>query len=377
MDGSRERDDDRRTTDDRVRSRRRPDADATGSDRAVERWVVVAMAMTSVSAARDAVGARVGGRARTGPMTTTTTRRMPTMPPMTRRMPPTRRVVRVSGESGDASGDARDGAALEAAADDDSRESRRDALAADGHAGATTFVAETKLPTDRGFYRVRAYRHVNPNTGEVTEPVCVIYGEVEGREDVPVRVHDACFTSEVLGSMKCDCKQQLEMAMDYIKENGPGIVCYLQQEGRGIGLANKIAAYAVQEEGVDTVDANRRLGLPDDTREYTAVENMLRELDVKSVQLMTNNPRKIRELECGGIKITGRIACVVKANLFNEGYLAAKERRMSHVLDQSWRYWDANGATYDSVDELDASMDDDSAESCEPFLSLNPKKFKD
>ena len=335
------------------------------------------MAMTSVSAARDAVGARVGGRARTGPMTTTTTRRMTTMPPMTRRMPPTRRVVRVSGESGDASGDARDGAALEAAADDDSRESRRDALAADGHAGATTFVAETKLPTDRGFYRVRAYRHVNPNTGEVTEPVCVIYGEVEGREDVPVRVHDACFTSEVLGSMKCDCKQQLEMAMDYIKENGPGIVCYLQQEGRGIGLANKIAAYAVQEEGVDTVDANRRLGLPDDTREYTAVENMLRELDVKSVQLMTNNPRKIRELECGGIKITGRIACVVKANLFNEGYLAAKERRMSHVLDQSWRYWDANGATYDSVDELDASMDDDSAESCEPFLSLNPKKFKD
>ena len=292
-------------------------------------------------------------------------------------MPTTRRVVRVSGESGDASGDARDGAALEAAADDDSRESRRDALAADGHAGATTFVAETKLPTDRGFYRVRAYRHVNPNTGEVTEPVCVIYGEVEGREDVPVRVHDACFTSEVLGSMKCDCKQQLEMAMDYIKENGPGIVCYLQQEGRGIGLANKIAAYAVQEEGVDTVDANRRLGLPDDTREYTAVENMLRELDVKSVQLMTNNPRKIRELECGGIKITGRIACVVKANLFNEGYLAAKERRMSHVLDQSWRYWDANGATYDSVDELDASMDDDSAESCEPFLSLNPKKFKD
>ena len=253
----------------------------------------------------------------------------------------------------------------------------------DGRAGAgattatTTFVAETKLPTDRGFYRVRAYRHANPNTGEVTEPVCVIYGEVEGREDVPVRVHDACFTSEVLGSMKCDCKQQLEMAMEYIKENGPGIVCYLQQEGRGIGLANKIAAYAVQEEGLDTVDANRRLGLPDDSREYTAVENMLRELDVRSVQLMTNNPRKIRELECGGIKITGRIACVVKANLFSKGYLAAKERRMSDVLDRSWRYWDANGATYDSVDELDASMDEDSAETCEPFLTLNPKKFRD
>ena len=131
-------------------------------------------------------------------------------------------------------------------------------------------------------------------------------------------------------------------------------MCYLQQEGRGIGLANKIAAYAVQEEGVDTVDANRRLGLPDDTREYTAVKNMLRGLDVRSVQLMTNNPRKIRELERGGVKITGRIACVVKANLFNKGYLAAKERRMSHVLDQSWRYWEAAGAADHSVGELDA-----------------------
>ena len=249
-------------------------------------------------------------------------------------------------------------------------------MSEDATLGLTRFVAETKLPTDKGFYRVRAYRHANPTTGDVTEPVCVIYGDVEGRENVPVRVHDACFTSEVLGSMKCDCKQQLEMAMDYIKENGPGIVCYLQQEGRGIGLANKIAAYAVQEEGVDTVDANRRLGLPDDTREYTAVENMLRELDVRSVQLMTNNPRKIRELECGGIKITGRIACVVKANLFNEGYLAAKERRMSHVLDQSWAYWDAKGNTYDSLDEMEGDFGDASTdETCEPFVNLNPKKF--
>ena len=264
------------------------------------------------------------------------------------------------GEDARGNGAVSDGDDASDSSDDSSSSSRRDSYrdderVGDGRAGATTtFVAETTLPTDRGFYRVRAYRHLNPNTGEVSEPVCVIHGEVEGREDVPVRVHDACFTSEVLGSMKCDCKQQLEMAMDYIKENGPGIVCYLQQEGRGIGLANKIAAYAVQEEGVDTVDANRRLGLPGDTREYTAVKNMLRGLDVRSVQLMTNNPRKIRELERGGVKITGRIACVVKANLFNKGYLAAKERRMSHVLDQSWRYWEAAGAADDSVGELDA-----------------------
>ena len=270
-------------------------------------------------------------------------------------------VVRaMRGEDARGNGAVSDGDDASDSSDDYSSSSRResyrdDERVGDGRAGATTtFVAETTLPTDRGFYRVRAYRHLNPNTGEVSEPVCVIHGEVEGREDVPVRVHDACFTSEVLGSMKCDCKQQLEMAMDYIKENGPGIVCYLQQEGRGIGLANKIAAYAVQEEGVDTVDANRRLGLPDDTREYTAVKNMLRGLDVRSVQLMTNNPRKIRELERGGVKITGRIACVVNANLFNKGYLAAKERRMSHVLDQSWRYWEAAGAADDSVGELDA-----------------------
>ncbi len=339
-----------------------------------------AVVMTAVSGGGGR-RARRGRRTRAGDDDGTMTMTMPmTMRTRTRttearaRARRTRANDRVRAIGGESVGDASVGgeSSEESSSRDD--ESPKD----DGRARATTtttFVAETKLPTDRGFYRVRAYRHANPNTGEVTEPVCVIYGEVEGREDVPVRVHDACFTSEVLGSMKCDCKQQLEMAMEYIKENGPGIVCYLQQEGRGIGLANKIAAYAVQEEGLDTVDANRRLGLPDDSREYTAVENMLRELDVRSVQLMTNNPRKIRELECGGIKITGRIACVVKANLFNKGYLAAKERRMSHVLDESWRYWEAAGAAYDSVGEFDASMD--STETCELFLSSNPKKFKD
>ena len=161
--------------------------------------------------------------------------------------------------------------------------------------------------------------------------------------------------------------------MDYIKENGRGgIVCYLQQEGRGIGLANKIAAYAVQETGVDTVDANRQLGLPDDTREYSAVENMLRELNVQSIQLMTNNPRKIRELECAGVKITGRIPCIVKANLFNEGYLAAKERRMSHVLDNSWCYWDAAGTVYNSIDEaMEGDYGDGTYDECDIVITKN------
>ena len=201
----------------------------------------------------------------------------------------------------------------------------------------TEFVAETKLPTDRGAYRVRAYRHHLCGMG-VSEPLCVIHGDIEGKSAVPLRVHDACFTSEVLGSLKCDCKQQLDLALDYIMEKD-GMVIYLQQEGRGIGLANKIAAYRAQEGGLDTVDANRSLGLPDDSREYSAVANILKDLGVLSVKLMTNNPRKISELEREGVIIVDRIPCIVQPNLFSRGYLEAKERRMNHALDGSWCYW--------------------------------------
>ena len=321
-----------------------------------------AFARVDASAAAVArAGAGGGARARAGAMAMTMTRhRVPSMPTvLTTTTTTTTRGARAVRASSDDRANGAEGAKASAAP--------RPAL------GETAFVAETKLPTDRGFYRVRAYRHANPLTGEITEPVCLVYGEIEGQSDVPVRVHDACFTSEVLGSLKCDCKQQLELAMDYIKENGRGgIVCYLQQEGRGIGLANKIAAYAVQETGVDTVDANRQLGLPDDTREYSAVENMLRELNVQSIQLMTNNPRKIRELECAGIKITGRIPCIVKANLFNEGYLAAKERRMSHVLDNSWCYWDAAGTVYNSIDEaMEGDYGDGTYDECDIVIAKN------
>lgn len=161
-------------------------------------------------------------------------------------------------------------------------------------------------------------------------------GKPEGQESVPIRVHDACFTSEVLGSLKCDCSEQLNMALDYIDKQTCGIVIYLQQEGRGIGLANKIAAYALQEKGLDTVDANRALGLPDDCREYTSVRNILNEMGVKSVRLMTNNPRKINLLTELGVKVDGRIPMIVKANDVNRGYLQAKEQRMEHLLAGSW-----------------------------------------
>ena len=193
---------------------------------------------------------------------------------------------------------------------------------------AVEFVSETLLPTTAGSFRVRAYR--DPESG--TEPVVILDGEVNGAEALPVRVHDECFTSEVLGSLKCDCKDQLNFALDYIRRHGGGAVIYLRQEGRGIGLANKIAAYALQEEGHDTVDANRLLGLPDDTRSYGAAAAILEDLGVRSIRIMTNNPRKIRNLEELGVLVEGRIPVLTCTNPHSQAYLEAKAERMGHML---------------------------------------------
>lgn len=208
----------------------------------------------------------------------------------------------------------------------------------------TKFVAETLLPTKLGKFRLRGYRHTVDGGLTYTEPSVIISGSPEGRADVAVRVHDACFTSEVLGSLKCDCREQLELAMEFIRDQPPGMVIYLQQEGRGIGLANKIAAYALQEKGLDTVDANRALGLPDDCREYSAVAHILEDLGISSIKLMTNNPRKINELASLGIPVSGRIPCQVPAQKYNAGYLSSKHRRMAHLL---------NPAMYSSGDEAE------------------------
>jgi GTP cyclohydrolase II len=175
---------------------------------------------------------------------------------------------------------------------------------------------------------VRAYR--DPVSG--TEPIAIVEGIVRGCEAVPVRVHDECFTSEVLGSLKCDCKDQLSFSLDYIKRHEGGVVIYLRQEGRGIGLANKIAAYALQEQGHDTVDANRMLGLPDDTRTYDAAAAILADLGVESIRIMTNNPRKVSKLEALGIRIDGRIPVLTCTNPHSQAYLEAKADRMGHLL---------------------------------------------
>lgn len=206
-----------------------------------------------------------------------------------------------------------------------------DAAVIDPDSVLTQFVAETLLPTKHGLFRLRGYRHSLDKGVTFTEPTAIVSGAVEGRENVPVRVHDACYTSEVLGSLKCDCAEQLALAMKMIHDSPPGMIIYLQQEGRGIGLANKIAAYSLQEQGLDTVEANRALGLPDDCREYTCVINILKDLGIKSIKLITNNPRKINELSSLGLKITGRIPCIVEAGEYNQGYLDTKREKMDHI----------------------------------------------
>ena len=207
--------------------------------------------------------------------------------------------------------------------------------------GTTKFIAECDLPTDRGNFRMRAYTYrgakmvvrEGENVLEWTEmePVIIYKGNLRGNERALVRVHDQCYTSEVLGSKRCDCRQQLELALDYINQHG-GAVIYMPQEGRGIGLANKIAAYQLQDGGLDTVDANRALGFGDDERVYDCVPFMLKDMGIQGIRLMTNNPFKIRQLTELGVKVVGAKAHIVESNDFNAKYLRTKATRMAHAL---------------------------------------------
>ena len=200
-------------------------------------------------------------------------------------------------------------------------------------------VAAATIPTRNGLFETLVFHSFHSASGdpwtvdgEVKEHVALVRGSVKGATDLPVRIHSECLTSEVFGSLKCDCKDQLEWALAEIARRGAGAVLYLRQEGRGIGLANKIRAYALQSRGHDTVDANRLLGLPDDARRYDVARDMLEHLGVASVRLMTNNPDKVRSLEALGVKVTGRLPVVVPANPHSVGYLQTKRARMAHAL---------------------------------------------
>jgi GTP cyclohydrolase II/3,4-dihydroxy 2-butanone 4-phosphate synthase/GTP cyclohydrolase II len=190
--------------------------------------------------------------------------------------------------------------------------------------------SEATLPTEHGEFRIIVFR----DRRNGFEHVAMVRGEVQGHEGVPVRIHSECITSEVFGSLRCDCKAQLERALAFIGQAGRGVVVYLRQEGRGIGLGNKIRAYQLQQEqGLDTVEANVRLGFPDDARRYDIAAEMLRSLDVRSVDLITNNPLKIAGLVDEGIPVRRRIPSRTAHNPLNVGYLKTKRDRSGHLIE--------------------------------------------
>jgi GTP cyclohydrolase II len=193
--------------------------------------------------------------------------------------------------------------------------------------GLMIFSSDAKLPTTHGNFRMRVVRDQSG-----AEHAIVFKGVLDQAEDLPVRVHSECLTGEVFSSQRCDCDQQLGAALDYFEEEGNGLLIYLRQEGRGIGLFNKIEAYSLQDAGLDTIEANHELGLSADSRSYQIAVKILGELGIRSVRLLTNNPLKIEALRLGGVEITSRVPVHCTPNNHNSAYLQTKKLKMAHLL---------------------------------------------
>lgn len=189
-------------------------------------------------------------------------------------------------------------------------------------------LVQTRIPTKHGEFDLHYYS----NNVDDKEHIAFVKGDVSGAKDVPVRIHSECFTGDVLGSRRCDCGEQLDLALQLISEEGFGVLVYLRQEGRGIGLLKKLQAYNLQDEGLDTVDANIHLGHLADEREYNLAALMLEDLGVGSIRLITNNPKKIEDLRQLGVLIAGRIAIESDYHSDNLHYLKTKAAKMRHLL---------------------------------------------
>ena len=189
-------------------------------------------------------------------------------------------------------------------------------------------AATATLPTRYGVFTLYGFY----DNREGKEHTAIVHGDVEGHESVPLRVHSECHTGDVWGSLRCDCRDQLEAATRYIAGQPCGVVIYLKQEGRGIGLLNKIRAYQLQDLGLDTVEANQYLDLPVDARDYKVAAKIIKLLKIKSVSLLTNNPDKIEQLKAAKVSVVGRIPIVIPANSHDEGYLDVKRRKMGHMM---------------------------------------------
>ncbi len=195
---------------------------------------------------------------------------------------------------------------------------------------ATKLQAKSALPTRHAMFQFHVFS--NEEGAALPSHIAMALGDLQGAENLPVRVHSECMTSEVFGSLKCDCKEQLDAALHFCGTEQKGLVIYLRQEGRGIGLVDKIRAYALQAEGHDTVDANRMLGLSDDTRDYTAARDILNHFGVRSIRLLTNNPAKVAALTDLGVKVRARVPIVVEPTAYSQSYLETKRVRMDHML---------------------------------------------
>jgi len=192
----------------------------------------------------------------------------------------------------------------------------------------TSLLSQAHLPTRFGDFDVAVFE-IDGTPGEA---VALMQGPLDGNTIPLVRLHSECLTGDVLGSLRCDCGEQLDEALALIASADSGVLLYLHQEGRGIGLANKIRAYALQDQGLDTVDANLALGLPVDRREYASAAEILRHLGLRQVRLLTNNPLKSAALELHGIQVVERVPLAVRPNSVNQRYLRTKADRMGHLL---------------------------------------------
>ncbi|MDG0025780.1 GTP cyclohydrolase II [Trinickia sp. Y13] len=202
----------------------------------------------------------------------------------------------------------------------------------DSAAQCVTLAAKATLPTRYGTFTSYAFR---VSAGDA-EHLALVMGDVSGQASVLTRLHSECLTGDVLGSYRCDCGEQLDLALRYIAAEGRGVLLYLRgHEGRGIGLSNKIRAYALQEQGLDTVEANLELGLPDDAREYESAVAILRELNVTSVRLMSNNPKKFDTLVKHGIPVCERVALAIPVRDENERYIRTKQVKFGHYFEEN------------------------------------------
>lgn len=189
-------------------------------------------------------------------------------------------------------------------------------------------ISEAKIPTVFGEWAVKLYRSLVDGA----EHVALVKGSIQEKPTL-VRVHSECFTGDILGSLRCDCQQQLIASMEAIEKEGSGVILYMRQEGRGIGLANKLKAYALQDKGYDTVEANQQLGFKPDLRDYGVGAQILKDLGLSKLRLMTNNPRKIIGLEGHGLEVTDRVSISAPAGVYNAKYLKTKKDKLGHILD--------------------------------------------